>query len=68
MCAGRHALHAILYAVLDAAMDAALYSEGRGGRASFARGASVMFYALKLRTLQAVSAGSCAPCAGGRGG
>src|SRR6266480_7016952 len=50
------------------ALHAALYSGGRGGRAPFAGGARVMCYVLELRTLRAVSAGSCAPFAGGREG
>jgi len=48
MGAGGHALYA------------GLYSGGRGGRAPFARGARVISYVLELRTLRAVSAGSCA--------
>ncbi len=55
-----HALHAILFATR--------YSEGRGWRPPFARGARVMRSVMELRALQRVSAGGCAPCAGGREG
>ena len=43
-----------------------LSTGGRGGRAPFVRGAGVMRYVLELRALRAVSAESCAQCAGGR--
>src|SRR5947208_11779127 len=41
---------------------------GHGGRDPFVRGAGVMRYAMELHVLRAVSAGSCASCAGGREG
>jgi len=55
-----HALHAVLFA--------ARYSEGRGWRPPYARGARVMRSVMELRASQRVSAGGCAPCAGGREG
>ena len=57
---GGHAPHA--------ALCVALYSGGRGRRASFARGARVMRYVGEPRALRIVGAGNCATWAGGREG